>query len=62
MIDYRRLLAKYMNAIMKEEGITFVSRIYPDDGFTVEEIEELIKIEGETDENLYSSTGNDSDA
>lgn len=49
MIDYRKLLSKYMSHVASEEGTTFVSALvhsYVTD-FTPEEIAELQKIDKE---------------
>ncbi len=46
-IDYKKLLEKYMNHVLNEEGATYVDYKYTyliDSGFTEKEIEELRKI------------------
>ena len=48
MMDYRLLLKKYMAFICKEEGVSYITHIIPDDdGWTEEELAELKKIEHE---------------
>lgn len=44
-IDYRDLLAKYIDHVGEEEGTTFL--VYPRDRFTTEELAALREIEAE---------------
>jgi len=46
-IDHRALLLKYMRHVISEEGISFLRGITEVDGFTLDEIAELRKIEEE---------------
>jgi hypothetical protein len=36
-MDYRALLIKYLQHVMREEGDTFIWTLYPGDGFSPEE-------------------------
>ena len=50
-MNYRELLKKYINHVANCEGVTFISQLHKN-SFTEEEIEELIKLDKESQHQL----------